>query len=58
MKNKRLSLDSLEIKSFVTSMEGDQANTVKGGTITTLTTVTGTIQASARTDIGCCPDQK
>lgn len=31
MKNKNLKLDSLSIKSFVTSINGDLTETVKGG---------------------------
>lgn len=57
MKNKKLSLDNLEVRSFVTNLQGAEADTVKGG-IMTITTFTNTIRASARTDIGCCPDAK
>ncbi|MGB3466805.1 MAG: pinensin family lanthipeptide [Cyclobacteriaceae bacterium] len=57
MKNKHLSLGSLKVKSFVTDLQLSETETIKGGS-TILTTITNTIQASARTDIGCCPDVK
>ncbi|MEO1052531.1 MAG: pinensin family lanthipeptide [Bacteroidota bacterium] len=31
MKKKKLSLNTLKVKSFVTDLEADQANTAKGG---------------------------
>ncbi|MEO1052998.1 MAG: pinensin family lanthipeptide [Bacteroidota bacterium] len=31
MKNKKLNLDSIKVKSFVTSFDKEKGNTVKGG---------------------------
>jgi len=59
MKNKKLSLNSLEVKSFVTNLKTSNVDTVKGGLTSITRTIgdlTGTIIASGRTDIGCCPD--
>lgn len=58
MKNKKLSLNRLKVESFITDLQKGNAETVKGGGFTTLTTITDTIQASIRSDIGCCPDAK
>lgn len=56
MKNKKLSLNGLKVKSFVTDLHATDADTVKGGVTGSICTITGTIQASIKTDIGCCPD--
>ena len=58
MKNKKLSLGSLEVKSFVTNLESSQVDTVKGGATSFVDLSIILVSIKNNTDIGCCPDLK
>ncbi len=49
MKNKKITLNQLQVKSFITSEEVSNSDTLKGGNITTTVTVTTTVTTTTAT---------
>lgn len=50
MKNKKLNISELKVKSFVTDLEKEKANTANGGGYTTADSGSGTFGQTNRTD--------